>query len=227
MDSKIIIMLTHNDRTVKNAIDIFESCKDLPVEFWGFKDVGLEKEKMADLIRRMRAAGKTTFLEVVTYSEEECMSGAKLAVELGFDYLMGTLFYDNVYDYLKKNKVKYLPFCGKVFGSPSVLEGTFEEIIKDANDMLGKGVYGIDLLAFRHEQGAELAKEFCEKIDKPVVVAGSINSEERISFINSIHPWAFTMGSALFTENFVPGGSFRENLQKVIGYMDSIETNKK
>ncbi len=81
MKSKIIIMLTHNDQTVKNAIEVFDACKDLAVDFWGFKDVGLEKEKMAELIQHMKAAGKTTFLEVVTYTEEECMNGAKLAVD--------------------------------------------------------------------------------------------------------------------------------------------------
>ena len=42
MESKIIIMLTHNDQTVKNALEVFDSCKDLPVDFWGFKDVGYE-----------------------------------------------------------------------------------------------------------------------------------------------------------------------------------------
>ena len=33
MNSQIIIMLTHNDRTVPNALEVFESCKDLPVKF--------------------------------------------------------------------------------------------------------------------------------------------------------------------------------------------------
>ena len=34
-----------------------------------------------------------------------------------------------------------------------------------------------------------------------------------------IGPWAFTMGSALFTKNFVPDGSFRDNLSAVAEYM--------
>ena len=84
------------------------------------------KPYVIELINAMKAAGKTTFLEVVTYSEEECMAGAKLAVELGFDYLMGTIFYDSVFKYLNENGMKYLPFCGKVHGSPSVPEGTFD-----------------------------------------------------------------------------------------------------
>lgn len=222
MKSRVIIMLTHNDKTVKNALEAFESSKDLPIDFWGFKDVGLERNKMAELITAMKAAGKTTFLEVVTYSEAECMAGAKTAVELGFDYLMGTLFFESVYAYLKEHNVKYLPFCGKVSGSPSVLEGSFSDIIAEAKTMLAKGVYGIDLLAFRHAQGAQLAEAYCAAVDAPVVIAGSINSNERIDFINRIAPWAFTMGSALFTENFAPGAGFRKNLEAVVTYMDSV-----
>lgn len=222
MESKLIVMLTHNDKTVTNALEVFESCKDLPVDFWGFKDVGVPKEEMVKIINAMKAAGKTTFLEVVSYSEEECMRGAKLAVELGYDYLMGTVYHQSVFEYLSTQKIKFLPFCGKVSGSPSVLEGTFEEIIDDAKGLLTKGVDGIDLLSFRHADGAGLARAYCKAIDKPVVIAGSINSNARLDFINEINPWAFTMGSALFTENFAPGKSFRENLQAVVDYMDSI-----
>lgn len=223
MESKIIIMLTHNDQTVKNALEVFESCKDLPIDFWGFKDVGLEKPEMKKVVDAMKQAGKTTFLEVVSYTEEACMIGAQTAVAMGFDYLMGTVYHKSVFDYLKTQPIKFLPFCGKVYGSPSVLEGTFDEVIADANSLLNKGVDGIDLLAFRHQEGAKLAEEYCRRVDKPVVIAGSINSPERIAFINRINPWGFTMGSALFTENFAPGESFRKNLEVVIDCMDSMK----
>lgn len=223
MESKIIIMLTNNDLTDPNALDLFEKCKDLPVEFWGFKDVGLEKPKMKKLVDKMKEAGKTTFLEVVSYSEEECMAGAKTAVELGFDYLMGTVFHKPVFDYLKSQAIKYFPFCGKVYAHPSILDGTIEEIISDANDLLDKGVDGIDLLAFRHKDGAKLAEEYCQQIQRPVVIAGSINSEERIEFINKIDPWAFTMGTALFDKKYAPGEGFRKNVEIVIDYMNRLE----
>jgi hypothetical protein len=223
MESKIIIMLTNNDVTVKNALEVFESCKDLPVDFWGFKDVGLEKDKMKELIDAMKAAGKTTFLEVVSYSEDECMAGAKLSVELGFDYLMGTVYHKSVFDYIKTQSIKFLPFCGKVSGSPSVLEGTIDEVVEDGISLLDKGVDGINLLAFRHKEGAKLAEELCRRVDRPVVIAGSIGNPDRIAFINRIKPWAFTMGSALFNENFAKGESFRKNLEVVIDCMNSFK----
>jgi hypothetical protein len=221
MKPRLIVMLTHNDKTVNNALEVFESCKDLPITHWGFKNVGLEKSKMIDLINRMKNSNKKTFLEVVTYSEDECMKGAQIAVELGFDHLMGTIFYDSVYQYLKDKNIHYLPFCGKVSESPSILEGAISDIIADANSLLEKSIFGIDLLAFRHKEGADLARRYCAAIEKPVVIAGSINSFERIDFIDSINPWGFTMGSALFTSNFIPGATFKENLAKVHEYMSS------
>ena len=222
MHSQIIVMLTHNDQTVKDAIGTFESCADLPIENWGFKDIGLEKKKMHDLVDLMKKSGKKTFLEIVTYSEKDCMDGAKLAVDMGFDYLMGTIFHENVFQFLSTQIINYLPFCGKVFGNPSVLEGTYEEIITNAKSLLSRNVFGIDLLAFRHSNGMELAREYCREIKKPVVIAGSINSFERIDFINSIDPWGFTIGSALFEKKFVPSEDFRGNLVKVHEYMNSL-----
>ena len=56
MLEKLIVMLTHNYVTVKDAKEIFEENKDLPVTNWGFKDVGLEPEKMKELCGMMKAA---------------------------------------------------------------------------------------------------------------------------------------------------------------------------
>lgn len=223
MNAKLIVMLTHHDKTVVNAKEVFETVKDLPVQCWGFKDVGLPREQMAELLDAMKAAGKTTYLEVVSYSEEECMRGAKLAVELGYDCLMGTIFYPSVWEYLKKSNIKYMPFVGKVHGSPSVLEGSVAEIIDEGRKLTAEGVYGFDILAFRHVEDPEkLAKEFVGEMEVPVVIAGSINSRERMKFVEDIGAYGFTMGSALFEKDFVPDGSFRDNLAAVCAMMDSI-----
>ena len=58
MNPEIIIMLTNNDITVTNAEEVFESCKDLPAKKWGFKDIGLPKEEMIQLAKKMKDAGK-------------------------------------------------------------------------------------------------------------------------------------------------------------------------
>lgn len=220
MRPEIIVMLTHHDVTVPNALEVFETCKDLPVQYWGFKNVGLPKKQMKAVTAAMKAAGKTTFLEVVTYDEESCMDGAKTAVECGFDCLMGTLYYESVHSYLKEQGLTYMPFVGKVSGSPSILEGTNEEIIQNAKDLMAKGIKGFDILAYRHVvDGEKLAREFCAAIDAQICIAGSINSFARIDTMFDIGPWTFTMGSALFEKKFVPEGDFRANLKAVADYM--------
>ncbi|RKL63292.1 hypothetical protein DXT63_06805 [Thermoanaerobacteraceae bacterium SP2] len=223
MDSNLIVMLTHQDQTVSDAIEVFNECKHLPVKYWGFKNVGLEKAQMETLVYNMKEAGKITFLEVVTYSEEECMQGARIAVELKFDYLLGTLYYPSVYDFLKGYEIKYMPFCGKVSGSPSILKGTNQEIIEDAKNIFKNGVFGFDLLAYRHtKDGESLAREFCKAIDCPVVIAGSINSFKRIKFISDINPWGFTIGSAFFDKKFDNKASIVRNIELVIEYMNTL-----
>ena len=220
MRPEIIIMLTHHDVTVENAAEVFEACKDLPVKFWGFKNVGLPKDKMKELATAMKEAGKTTFLEVVTYDEQSCLDGAQTALDCGFDYLMGTIYYDSVAKLLADNNMSYLPFVGKVSGSPSILEGTNEEIIANAKDLMAKGIKGFDILAYRHVvDGEKLAYEFCKAVDAQICIAGSINSFDRIDTMFDIGPWTFTMGSALFEKNFVPEGSFYDNLKAVADYM--------
>lgn len=220
MKPDIVVMLTHHDVTVTNAREVFDECSDLPVKHWGFKNVGLPKEKMKELTAAMKQAGKETYLEVVTYDEASCLEGAQTAIDCGFDYLMGTIYYDSVAKLLRDNGMEYLPFVGKVSGSPSILEGTNEEIIENAKELMAKGIKGFDILAYRHVvDGEKLAREFCAAVDAKICIAGSINSYDRIDTMFDIGPWTFTMGSALFEKNFVADGSFRDNLKAVADYM--------
>ncbi|MCS6907943.1 MAG: hypothetical protein RML93_08695, partial [Anaerolineales bacterium] len=124
MKPELIVMLTHNDVTVSNALELFEQSKHLPVQHWGFKDVGLPPQQMKELVRRMKDAGKVTYLEVVSLSEEEGLRGAQIALEAGFDVLMGTVYFDSIHEYLKGKPIKYYPFPGHVHSHPSILDGT-------------------------------------------------------------------------------------------------------
>lgn len=216
--SELIVMLTNNDVTVPDAMETFESVKDLPVKYWGFKDHGMVPEKMKELAQYMKKCGKTTFLEVVSYTEEECMRGAKLAVECGFDYLIGTIFYDSVYEYIKTTNLKYCPFAGKVTQNPSILQGTAQEMLAQEASFAEKGCDGTDLLGYRYVDGdpTALSAEYIANAKKPVILAGSVGSDERVAEVLKMNPWTFTMGSALFNKNFVKDGSFRENLEYVI-----------
>lgn len=219
MKPEIIIMLTNNDLTVTNALEVFESCKDLPVENWGFKDVGIPVDAMIALNKAMKQAGKKTYLEVVTYTEEECLQGTQLAIDCGFDYLTGTLFFPSIVEKLKGTGIEYHPFGGKVGGSPVALTGTVEEIVLDCKKSLAGGADGIDLTAYRYTDGDPIAltKAVADAVGYDrVMMAGSVGNLERMRAMADLGIAGYTMGSALFNANFVKDGSFRENLEAVL-----------
>ena len=221
MDQKLVVMLTDNDETVATAKADFLAAADLPVQEWGFKDVGLPLDQMVDLVKTMKAHGKRTNLEVVSLSEEEGLAGAKIAVDAGFDVLMGTVYYDSIRDYLAGTGVKYYPFCGKVYGHPSVLDGSIEEIVAHAKELEATGVDGIDLLSFRYTGDAmALLAEVVKAVKIPVISAGSVDRYQRIDDIAATGAAGLTMGSALFHSKYVEGG-FVDNLKDVCDYMNN------
>ena len=219
--SNLIVMLTHNDKTVLNAYDVFEKCKNSKAKFWGFKEEPLPLDEMKKLFSYMKSLGKTTFLEVIAYDEQNGLKGAQMAVECGVDVLMGTVFYDSINNYCKENNLKYMPFVGQVSKRPSILEGNIDDMIQEANNYINKGAYGIDLLGYRYTSGnpIELNKKIVENINAPICIAGSINSFQRLDEIKDANPWAFTIGGAFFENKF--GENFEKQINNVCNYMEN------
>ena len=216
---KLIVMLTHNDRTVSNAAEIFNSCKNSKAEIFGFKEEGIPFAEMKKLFETMRNCGKITALEVVAYNEKECLDAAEKAVECQCNFLMGTKFFDSVNNFCRKNNLKYMPFVGEITGRPSVLEGTLEGMIDEAQECLSKGVFGIDLLGYRYTGDAvALNKNFVAQINAPVCIAGSVNSYQRLDEVKAANSWAFTIGGAFFENKF--GEDFSAQIDIVCNYME-------
>jgi hypothetical protein len=218
---ELIVMLTHHDQTVPAALELFQRAKDFPIKHWGFKDVGLSPEEMQRVVAAMKSAGKVTFLEVVSLSEEEGLRGAHLAMDLGFDILMGTVFYPSIGEYLRDKSIRYYPFPGHIHGHPSILDGTIEEIVAHACELESFGAHGLDLLTYRYDgEAAWLLKQVVEATNVPVVSAGSIASFERINEVWDAGAWGFTIGSAFFDKKFVPDGSFEANVKAVSDWLE-------
>lgn len=215
---ELIVMLTWHDYTVENAAQVFEQCKNSKAKYWGFKEHPLPLDQMKALYAHMKECGKTTFLEVVAYSEQEGLEGARIAAACGCDVLMGTKFFDSINDYCHEHGIKYMPFVGNVTGRPSVLEGTIEGMIAEARSYIERGAYGIDLLGYRFTGDAVALNEaVVAGTGAPVCLAGSIDSYERLDQVRNAAPWAFTIGGAFFENKF--GGSFVEQVNKVCDYM--------
>lgn len=217
----LIVMLTHHDRTVPNAAEVFAACASSRAQYWGFKEVGLPPEQMKALFAVMREHGKTTVLEVVAYTEAECLRGAELAAECECDILMGTVFYDSVNDFCKARGLRYMPFVGTITGRPSVLEGSIEDMIAQARTYLEKGVSGIDLLAYRYTgDPAELIRTFVRAVDAPVCLAGSIDSLSRLDEVRRSGAWGFTIGGAFFEHKF--GQDIDTQIDTVCAHMEAV-----
>jgi hypothetical protein len=175
----------------------------------------------------MKQAGKTTYLEVVSLSEEEGLRGAGIAVEAGFDVLMGTVFFDSILDYLKDKPIEYYPFPGHIFGHPSIMDGTIEEVVAHARFLESKGVPGMDLLSYRYIGDAPLLlREVVKATHVPIVSAGSIDSYTRMAEVWQAGAWGFTIGSALFDKKFAPEGSFKENTLAVCAWLEKTEESE-
>ena len=216
---KLIVMLTQNDRTVPNAPAVFEACRHSRAEWYGFKEEGLPSAETRRLFARMRECGKKTALEVVAYTKEECLSGARMAADCGVDLLMGTLYFPEIRDLCRDKGLVYFPFVGQVRDRPSILEGTAEQMLDQARTLLAQGVDGFDLLGYRHTGDAEtLIRDFVSGCPAPVCVAGSIHTPQRVEAMRQISPWAFTIGSAFFNHAF--GSDFADQINRVCALLE-------
>ena len=215
---ELIVMLTQNDRTVENAAAVYEACRNAKAAYWGFKEVGLPLPEMQKLFAQMRADGKRTALEVVTYTEAEGLAGARMAAACGCELLMGTMFSGEISRFCADHGISYLPFVGRITGRPSVLSGSLEEMVDEARAALANGAAGIDLLGYRYTgDAAKLNRDFVAALDAPVVLAGSVNSYARLDEVRKANPWGFTIGSAFFEGRF--GGTFAEQIDRVVEYV--------
>lgn len=211
-------MLTWHDYTVENAAAVFEQCKDSKAKFWGFKEHPLPIKEMKNLYSRMKDCGKTTLLEVVAYSEEEGLEGARIAAQCQCDILMGTCFFESINDFCQRHNIKYMPFVGRITGRPSVLEGNINDMIEEAQRYIAQGAYGIDLLGYRYTGDAiALNNAIVKNVPAPVCLAGSIDSYQRLDEVKTASPWAFTIGSAFFENKF--DGTFAQQINKVCDYI--------
>lgn len=198
MGLRFIFMLTRNDRTVEDASEQLQTALGLGVRHIGFKDVGLPIAQLKSLNAAIKAGGATSYLEVVSLDRDSEIASARAALEIGVDVLLGGTRAEDVLPVIAGRTVQYCPFPGRIVGHPSVLEGTIEEIVASATALAAReGVHGLDLLAYRSKQDVPaLMKAVCAAVSKPVYIAGSIDTPERIAIVKQAGAAGFTIGTA-------------------------------
>lgn len=224
--SKLIFMLTYHDRTVQNAMEVFDEIKDTSIQNVGFKDVGLPFEKLRELANAIKEAGMNSFIEIVSETEELNLAAARKAVEMGVMNIIGVRgeYAKPVSDMLKGTGVKFFPYVGRVTGIPEVLTGSIVEIVQEARKMEVLGADGINLLAYRYKGDVDrLMTAVVNAVKIKVLVAGSIDSFERIVKVVGKGASLYTIGSAIFDRKFVPGGSIRDQIAAILRHEEKIK----
>ena len=212
--TEFIFMLTDQDVTVPDAVAVYEQVRGSGLRHVGFKDIGASPETLARLTATMHADGRTVYLEVVSVTAEDELRSIQAAVEIGVDVVMGGTHPAAALPLLAGRNVRYYPFAGRVTGHPSILGGSPSEIAADVATLTATpGIDGIDLLAYRHpgDVPAIIAAAVTSSRG-PVVVAGSIDSRERIATVARLGAWGFTIGGAIFERRLPGGRSIREQV---------------
>ncbi|GGG67833.1 hypothetical protein GCM10011415_13650 [Salipiger pallidus] len=199
-----ILMLTENDRTIPDARARIDEALEGGVRHIGFKDVGLPLPELRGLADAIRAAGGRSYLEVVSLDEESELASARAAVSLDVDCLLGGTRADVVTQVTRDHPLRYYPFCGEITGHPSVLQGPESAVADSARRLCDlEHVHGLDLLAYRFAGDVpSLMRAVCGAVDKPVIMAGSIDGEARILSVAEAGGAGFTVGTAALAGEF-------------------------
>ncbi|MFD9033645.1 HisA/HisF-related TIM barrel protein [Streptomyces sp. NPDC059567] len=214
-----IFMLTRDDRTVTDCLDVLDAVRDLGIAHIGFKDIGVEPGTLARLHRQIKDMGATSYLEVVSTTREQALASVKAAIDLGVDRLMGGTWIDETQALLAGTGIEYLPFAGEPLGHPTSLGGDPARIADDCRRAEAAGCAGVDLLAYRATDADPLALVRAARAATAgrLVVAGSITSAAQIQALADAGTDAFTIGSAAFSGSLRPdAGTLRSQLAAAV-----------
>jgi DhnA family fructose-bisphosphate aldolase class Ia len=216
---EFIFMLTHNDATVPNALEVLDEVQDAGLRYIGFKDVGQPPEVLTEIAARAHGAGLEVMLEVVSTSVQDELRSVRAALEIGVDWVLGGTHPDEAGAILAGTDVCYCPFPGTIVGHPSVLQGAPDAIAAHAAELTARpGVHGLDLLAYRHPDTdpVALTRQVVEAASGPVIVAGSIVGADQIAAVADAGAWGFTIGGAIFEQRLPGAPTVREQVRGVL-----------
>lgn len=215
-----IFMLTRDDRTVENCLDLLDVVAPLGLRHIGFKDIGVPFATLEQLAAKIRKLGALSYLEIVSTSPEETQRAARLGRDLGVDRLLGGSDEAGVLEILKGSRTAYYPFAGRPHGHPTLLSGSPTEVEEQCRAFRAAGCPGIDLLAYRSTDAdpIDLIRAARRGLDRDfLIVAGSVTSAERIRAIARAGADAFTIGTAVFDGSYDPrDASIRAQLSAVL-----------
>ena len=216
---EFIFMLTRDDQTVEDCLEVIDIANKTDVRHMGFKDIGVDQDVLKTLNRRIKDGGATSYMEVVSTTAESSLRSARIAVEIGVDRLLGGTDVEPMLAIVEGTGIAYYPFPGRPEGHPTRLHGSAADVTADCERMEALGCAGVDLLAFRavDDDPMALVRAARETLSGQLIIAGSIASPARIGELAKAGVDAFTIGTAAFDGPFSPRkGALRSQLRDIL-----------
>lgn len=217
---EFIFMLTRQDQTVEDARQVLDMVLTTGLRRVGFKDVGAAPDALRSLVETIREAGASSYMEVVSTTPDRIRASLETARDIGVDYVLGGRDLALAEELLDGGVARYYPFPGNPRGHPTVLDGTPEDVARDCSVFVEAGCAGVDLLAYRASEADPLDLVRAARAslgDRELIVAGSVDSPERIHALAGAGADAFTIGSAVFDGSFSPTkGSLLSQIHDVL-----------
>lgn len=215
-----IFMLTRADQTVPDCLEVLDYVLPVGLTHIGFKDVGVSRETLGEMVRRIRDAGAISYMEVVSTSPDACLQSARVARDIGVERLLGGSDVEAMLAILDGSDVAYYPFPGRPHDHPTRLGGSPAEVERHCRDFMAKGCAGCDLLAYRATESdpLDLVRAARRGLDEGhLVAAGSVGNAAQIRDLAGAGCDAFTIGTAAFDGSFSPTkGSLRSQLRDIL-----------
>lgn len=214
-------MLTREDQTVVDCIDVVYEIASHGLGHIGFKDVGVEPSVLRDLNAAIRERGAISYLEVVSATEEQALASARTAVEIGVDRLLGGTWVEPTLEILSGSSVEYYPFPGRPTGHPTELGGTPEQVAEDCRRFDELGCAGVDVLAYRATEAPplDLVRAARAACNGRVIVAGSVSTPNQVRELAAAGADAFTIGSAVFAGAIEPRAALLHSQLRAVAGM--------
>ena len=204
-----IFMLTRNDATVADALEILPRLDRLGLGHIGFKDVGAAPETLRTLAAGIRQSGARAWMEIVSIGAAAERRSLALAREIGVEAVLGGTEIEAGLAELAGSGISYFPFIGRPEGHPTRLGGDAALVEAQARAAVARGAAGVDLLAYRAYEAdpIELIGAARRGLGAAgqLVVAGSVSSPQRIAAIRAAGADAFTIGAAALEGVYAPG----------------------
>jgi hypothetical protein len=214
-----VLMLTEQDRTIPDAVDVYEKLSVDELRLIAFKDVGTDPHMARDLTEAAHADGRSVLLELADTSDAGQEIGCRLALDLGVDRVVGTWRPSAAAAFAGNDSIEYWPFAGALSGSPLVLDSSPDELAAEAQRLSATdGVAGVVLMPYRQTSydPVLLMKRTASAANVPLLIAGGVRDAAQITDIAAAGAWGFTMGGAALADRHDDPASVTKRVSEIM-----------